>query len=227
MRYTKAAEIATASPVQVSELCGGKDQADSRRLPSGYTVPPGYCPLCLREAWLRIPARPCRAVGCALRTKRSRPGWCTAGAQLVQTDRRWIVPAVRVEVRATVSEVLHHPALSASEPLVRVRGLCARSPPTESPPLSALEPTGTDRTRQSPSPDGVSGLLHFPDSPGSSRQSPPRPVTTRPQTATQSATRADGARLASVVDAWPTLPEPILAAILALVRTAAGDSDRT
>ena len=70
-----------------------------------------------------------------------------------------------------------------------------------------------------------------------SRQQPPTCVPIRLQTATQNATRAlpDDPALADVVDAWPSLPEPIKAAILALVRTAvpspthrvSDNSDRT
>jgi hypothetical protein len=46
----------------------------------------------------------------------------------------------------------------------------------------------------------------------------------RPRTATKDATKPDPVPgdLAAVVAAWPTLPEPIRAAILAMVKAAAG-----
>ncbi len=64
------------------------------------------------------------------------------------------------------------------------------------------------------------------DGEGLSRQQPPRSAPIRPQTATQNATRPllGDEELAAVCAAWPTLPEPIKAAILALVRAAGRDT---
>ena len=90
------------------------------------------------------------------------------------------------------------------------------------PPLSAPEPSGTDTTRPNPSDNGGSGVLRLAPPATRSRQHPTGTAPSRPPTATQNATRllpAD-ADLAAVVAAWPTLPEPIRAGILAMVRAA-------
>ena len=92
---------------------------------------------------------------------------------------------------------------------------------------SRPNPSGTVRTRPSPSTVGVSGVSSFPDPGTTSRQNPTGTAPTRPLRATESATGFDTGltpadpALAALVDAWPTLPEPIKAGIVAMVRAAA------
>jgi len=56
------------------------------------------------------------------------------------------------------------------------------------------------------------------------RHQPTQSVPIRTLNTDQNATVAivDGSGLAEVIDAWPTLPEPIRAGILAMIRSAAG-----
>jgi hypothetical protein len=60
---------------------------------------------------------------------------------------------------------------------------------------------------------------------GESRRLPSIPAPVRPQTATQDATRviAGDPDLAAVIDAWPALPEPIKAGIMAMVQSSSAD----
>jgi hypothetical protein len=89
----------------------------------------------------------------------------------------------------------------------------------ESPPLRSI-PSGTDRTRQSPTLATASGVS--PDQPfvRSSRQEATGPAPTRPQTATPNATRAlpDDPGLGLIVERWEQLPEAVRAGIVAMVK---------
>jgi hypothetical protein len=61
-----------------------------------------------------------------------------------------------------------------------------------------------------------------------SRQQPTQSAPIRLLSADQNAdqTNADAADLTEIIDAWPSLPEPIRAGILAMIRSASGKGDR-
>ena len=92
------------------------------------------------------------------------------------------------------------------------------------PPLSAFEPSETDRNRLNPLVSGTSvlgaeGSFVFP-----TRREPTLSDPDRPPTATVSATAGATVPpdLATVIEAWSDLPEVLRAGILAMVKSAKG-----